>query len=280
MRLGLVLSGNFENLTRQAHAAESMGIDLAWLEPAADIEAPLVAAAMLAPVTSVIRLAADVPADRHPIEIAEDAFVTDLAGNGRLVLVVRCDDLDRLGESADVILAATASRPFRHTGSVWTIPSRAGRGGDLTEAVRVTPAPAQLELPLWLAGAAGSAAARHRCLTSVVDDLDGGEAVWRPAEATLGAGALRLRRPAILDLDADSDGSFDDVALVARLLAARQAWKLDIATIRPPRQLDDEGRVALTRRLASLVRPRIQVERLPSEVESNWRVAAPEVEGR
>ena len=153
MRFGVVLR---EPLGESAAEAEALGFDLAWIDERVT-PAPLVAAGWLAPRTRGIRIVASIAAGAHPVALAEEAAVADLATGGRLVLCIGSDDEALLGETVEVLIAALSARPFAHDGARWRVPARLPEHEHLEERVRVTPAPAQLELPLWVTGAAGRA---------------------------------------------------------------------------------------------------------------------------
>src|SRR5581483_3206153 len=67
-----------EPLGERAVEAERLGFDLGWIDERA-VPAPLVAAAWLGARTSAIRLVAAVTAGPHPVSLAEEAAVADLA---------------------------------------------------------------------------------------------------------------------------------------------------------------------------------------------------------
>jgi alkanesulfonate monooxygenase SsuD/methylene tetrahydromethanopterin reductase-like flavin-dependent oxidoreductase (luciferase family) len=148
----------------EARRAEALGFDAVWLDER-DLGAPLVVAAAVAAQTTGLRLIACVDAGPHPVTLVEETIVADLASNGRIVLVVRSDDAELLGETVAVLQLAFASRPFRHDGPRWRIPADLPEHDRLGERLRVTPAPAQLQLPVWTAGAAGAVVAAARGIT-------------------------------------------------------------------------------------------------------------------
>jgi alkanesulfonate monooxygenase SsuD/methylene tetrahydromethanopterin reductase-like flavin-dependent oxidoreductase (luciferase family) len=266
VRLGVVLDAPegpepLASLARQAAALEARGIEVAWLEEGARTGPPLITAAALAARTSVLRLVACVRAGEHPLAIAEAAAVADNCSNGRLVVAVVSDDAALLAETADALLAATAARPFRHAGERWTIPANRPENDGAQERIVVTPACAQLELPLWLLGEGAAGVARGRCLPVVADEATPG-----PPEPA----ATRLVRPALHALEADADGGFDADALVGRLRRAQQAWGLDLAVVRLPERLTLDARLAAIARLASFVRPRVVQVPLPDGLEAYW----------
>ena len=268
MRLGIVLPGS-DALASEAQLAEQLGFDLVWIRRSTELAAPLVVAAALAAKTKTVRLVAEADADDHPIAVAEDAAVADLSSNGRLVLTL-CHDGDGalLGEFADVVMSAHAARPFRHIGQRWRLPAHLP-GQRSEEQMRVSPPPAQLELPLWLCGPAAPAAARERGLSHVAEGLASAASDWHRTEAALQGAARRLRRPALVPVDA----RFGVDALVESLLAARSSWGLDVAVIDIDSS-DPSARRDVLRALATAVRPRVQLHRLPAHLDAAWRGTA------
>jgi alkanesulfonate monooxygenase SsuD/methylene tetrahydromethanopterin reductase-like flavin-dependent oxidoreductase (luciferase family) len=282
VRIGLVLGtagtpSPLESLTRQLVAAEEHGLDLAMIPSSLDatdaLGSALIVTAALAPRSTVLRLAAEAVAGTHPVTLAEEAAVADQISGGRLVLVVRGDDdPELLGEVTDVLLAATAPRPFVHEGLRWRIPGQLADNAEHETRLIVTPPTAQLELPIWLSGAAAPVVARARTLSHIVESRTTAPAdEWHRTESALGLSAHRLRRPAIVDVRASTSGDFDPEALVAALLGARQEWGIDVALLRPPPALDDLARVDMVRRVAMLVGPRVQLEATPARLLSHWQ---------
>jgi alkanesulfonate monooxygenase SsuD/methylene tetrahydromethanopterin reductase-like flavin-dependent oxidoreductase (luciferase family) len=276
MKLGVILDGEtIESLAAQALAAETAGIDIAWLPVEADGDTAMLRAAAVAARTSVIRLAACAPVDGHPLETAEAATVVDNVSNGRLIVVLQDVEGDegRLEESAQVVLAGLAPRPFRHDGPRWTIPGNLPENEQQEERIIVTPQAVQPEVPVWLAGLRAPAVARTLGLPSVSSEdqsTQDAQDHWARAEAELGPVARRLRRPSLHRVDADDDGRFDDEALVARLRAGQRAWGTDVAVMRLPAGLDDDARASVAHRIAVRVRPRVTLHELPPGTEQHW----------
>jgi alkanesulfonate monooxygenase SsuD/methylene tetrahydromethanopterin reductase-like flavin-dependent oxidoreductase (luciferase family) len=285
MKLGLVLEQSpgepaLVSLARQASACEAAGIDAAWLGPPGEdlVEATATsaAAAALAPVTETVRLIVSIQVGPHPLRIAEEVAVADNCTGGRLVVVLGGTDgrLDLLDESADVLLAASAPRPFLHHGPRWQIPARRAENEGVEQRLRMMPPPAQIELPVWLSGPGAAAIARLRGLShvSTADESPGAAAqAWSATESRLGAIAARLRRPAIRRLEAGADGDFDAEAIVAALRTERELWGLDVAVIRVPVSLGDSARERAIDKLARQVRPRLQLDVLPPGLEAHWK---------
>ena len=113
--------------------------------------------------------------DRHPLEVAEEAAVTDLALNGRLILVARpaTDDLSRFGEALDIVRLACTPKPFRFEGTHWQVPANLPENVWLPEEqVRQMPGPPLARLELWTAGAAARPLAIERGLGHVIGSGD------------------------------------------------------------------------------------------------------------
>lgn len=281
MRFGLVIdafdaSDPLDALIRQAVAAEEAGFDAVWLPGSTDLlPSPAVAAAALAPHTSYIRVGVELTAGTHPIYLAEEAAVADLCLGGRLVVAIRSDDAGLLAETTDVVLAAIAARPFRHEGQRWRIPANLVENEvNRADRVRVTPASAQLELPVWLTGSAAADVARERCLTFVgsVDDTAPVMAErWQQAEVRLALAVRRLRRVAFRILQTDATGSFNDDAVVAQLRDDQQAWGMDVVLVRLPAEVGLAARLRTVGELATKVVPRVQLDRLPPGLEEYWK---------
>ncbi len=262
MRLGLVLRRPWAD---DLALAEELGFDLAWIAEQ-EAHASLVVAAGVAARTSGIRIVAEVEAGPHPVALAEEAAVADLATAGRLTLALRSDDEELLSETVEVLFQAFAARPFAHEGPRWRVPARFPEHEHAEDRVRVTPPPAQLEPSVWLAGAAGPAVARAACLSFVGDGLDRA-ADWDAIRGELGLAAERLRRPAVVSVPDEADAP----TLVGQLLAAREEWGLDVAVLDLDAALSPEQRRAALADVARSVRPRLQLDRLPAGLDDTWR---------
>lgn len=260
MRVGVALTmgadASLRRLASRARAADVAGLDLIWLQAPA-VAQPLLGVSALAGETQDIRLGACVASGPHPLSIAEAASVADNCCAGRLVLAITEQDGDAglLAETADVLLAATAPRPFAHAGARWRIPALLPENDGSTSLISLTPPCVQLELPIWLSGAHAAALAAERGLAWVRSET----------ETAAGPEPLRARRPALRAL------LDDDEALVARLRAEQRKWGLDLAILCPPAGLDDAGWGAAVRRIATRIRPRLVQDELPAGLEEHWR---------
>ena len=248
---------DLDSLTRLAAAAHAAGLDGILVQE-------LVAASAVAARVDEVLVAAEVELGvRHPIEVAEEAAVTDLVAGGRLVLVTRPapGTEDRYAEELDVVRHALAPRPFRFEGAALRVPANLPQNVHLPEhRVRVTPAPAQVRLEVWGAGGGSRAAALDRALGHLADSGDDPAALgdaWRAAETPASIGAPRAAR-------APWDGA---AALVARLRAGREAFGQDWACIAAPAEAAGE--------IGSVVRPRVQIERLTPGLEEFWDAERP-----
>jgi alkanesulfonate monooxygenase SsuD/methylene tetrahydromethanopterin reductase-like flavin-dependent oxidoreductase (luciferase family) len=186
-------------------------------------------------VTSAIRVGLRLTCGAHPVAIAEEAAVADLLLGGRLVLALAPGDggLDQMVETVKVVLAGQASHPFGSDGPQWTIPARFPANVETETRIRVTPTPAQIEMPVWVTGqgAAEVAAAFGVTYVGGPDDVpDAMAAAWAGIDAALGPAATRLRRPAIRRID---DG-VDTQEIVASLQAEQAVWGLDVALLDVP----------------------------------------------
>jgi alkanesulfonate monooxygenase SsuD/methylene tetrahydromethanopterin reductase-like flavin-dependent oxidoreductase (luciferase family) len=250
-------------LTRAAENARAAGLDGVLLAESEQLHAPLVAAAALAGRVADVLVAAEVAlGDRHPVEVAEEAAVTDLALCGRLILAVRPAEgrENRFAEAVDLLRHAFTPRPFRFEGEHWRVPANLPQNEWLPEErARVTPAPPRARLELWTAGAAARATALARGLGHLADAADDSAALasdWAAAgEASLGAPRARREH-------------WDEAgALVRRLREGRESFCQDWAVVAAPADAASE--------IGSLVRPRVQLHRLPPGLEEFWDAERP-----
>ncbi|MFV0463508.1 MAG: LLM class flavin-dependent oxidoreductase [Nostocoides sp.] len=279
MRFGLVVdtlpaANTLDTMTALAARAESVGFDLVWLaEGGPGLSSPAVCASALAPRTSTIHVAMSVQAGVNPVYLAEEAAVADLCLGGRLVVALGADSEPLLAETVDVMLAGVAARPFRHTGEYFRIPaSLPGNDINRAERLRITPATASLEVPIWLTGPHAAEVGAQRCLTFVGSGQETTETMadrWRGVEARLGLAARRLRRVAVRDVTSDSDGRVDIETLAGTLRADQRSWGLDIALLRLP-DASLELHLATLDELAMKVLPRVQLDQLPDGLETYW----------
>lgn len=256
MRIGIVVDlSSWDAATRDLADARAAGLDLVWL-PAVDdrgesFSAP-VAASALAHGDYGLNVVVEVQAGTHPVGLAEELAVADQALGGRVTAVLRGDDAPLVAETLEVLRAAFRSRPFRHQGERWTLPA------DQAGTVRVTPAPAQLRLPLWLRGTGLEqlAADTGRAL---VDDQSGHGGVEGDEV-----------RPALRACPLSDDGTVDVAAAVALLREAREQRGIDVCGLSLDPELDAEQRSLAIRRLGDRVRPQVQLEALPVELIASW----------
>jgi alkanesulfonate monooxygenase SsuD/methylene tetrahydromethanopterin reductase-like flavin-dependent oxidoreductase (luciferase family) len=255
------LEGDLDGLVEAGRAVHAAGLDGVLVTRTPSVPAPLVAAAALASAVPDIRIAAEVEVgDDHPFEIAEEAAVVDVASGGRLILVVRpaAGREDRVEEALDLLRTAFAARPFRFEGPTWRVPANLPQNTESPERrVRIFPSPAQPRLEIWGAEAARAAALARGLgyLAAAGDDPEGLAAEWTRAESALGRaaiGAVRARR----------EPWSGAVELVARLRAGRELFDEDWAVVAAPADA--------ARAIASKVRPRVAMGRLPEGLEAFW----------
>jgi alkanesulfonate monooxygenase SsuD/methylene tetrahydromethanopterin reductase-like flavin-dependent oxidoreductase (luciferase family) len=276
VKLGLMIDADsVERLVAQARAAETAGLDIAWLPQSPEGDTAVIRAAAAASGTSVIRLAACAQVGGHPLEIAETAAVADNCSNGRLILVLEegRGDAGLLEETVEVVLAGLAPRPFRHDGERWKIPGNLPENDQQEEQIIVTPQAVQPELPVWLAGPAAAGVARTWALSHLSgegEEPGAAQRAWSETKAALGPVAHRIRRPSLHFLQTDGAGEFDADALVRTLRAEQRSWGSDVAVVRLPAELSDDARAYVAHRIAVHVRPRVTLRELPAGIEQHW----------
>ncbi len=213
-----------------------------------------------------VRVGIEVGAGVNPVYLAEEAAVADLCLGGRLVFAVRSPTAVCSAETVDVLLAATAARPFRHDGERWQIPANLPDNEvNREDRVRVTPATAQLELPIWLTGPHAAAVARARCLTYVgaAEDHRRAGREWRRQQARLGLAAARLRRVAVRTVADRDAGTSTTRRWSSSCGPTSSAWGMDVvlsACCRSGARPDARPERCSP---AGQVMPRVQLDRLP-----------------
>lgn len=274
MRLGVVVElarTPLSEVAGLAVAVERAALELVWLRstPERPYDA-LVAAASCAHAAPSLHVGAQVPiGTAHPLYLAEERAVVDQLLGGRLVLALHGGgDVEELGEWTELLLKAGGTAPFTHAGTRFRVP--AGLPGNVVnteDAVRVTPAPFGLEPALWLDGDGSAEIAAEYGLSVLTGEEESGAEAWADLDARLGRAALRLRRPGLRAWDPTAE---DATELARRLARERDDWGLDTALLRlaPDPGTDDwRRRVA---ELAHVVRPRVQLHRLPDGLEDFW----------
>jgi hypothetical protein len=262
-----------ESARVEAVEAEGLGYDVAWIDGRGGLS-PSVIAASLAADTTGIRVGITEPVGvDNPIQLAEEVAVADLALGGRLSLAVRPVEgtLEHLPEVLDLLLDCFASHPFRHPGPRWPAPANLEQNVfNLEERIRVAPAPAQLELPVWVAGPAGRGCATERGLGFIADaeeTVDQLAAEWCEVIAAHPALARRIRRSAFWSPPMDGD-QLDIEASVAHLRALQRSIGLDLVIV----EADTEHPSRLMAEVSRFVRPRVQLDRLPPGLDDHWAI--------
>ncbi len=146
MQIGIIEEiegpGDEARLDRLA-AAETQGYAAAWVDVRPGVPASagrsLFALARLAESSRTLRLGlrAPLPADLHPLRLAEDLATLDIVSGGRLDWAPRAG---ACGESLEIVLQAWRGEAFAHTGERFRFPE-----------LRCLPCPEQAPHPaLWL----------------------------------------------------------------------------------------------------------------------------------
>jgi alkanesulfonate monooxygenase SsuD/methylene tetrahydromethanopterin reductase-like flavin-dependent oxidoreductase (luciferase family) len=194
MRLGVTLPPGGE--IEVAVAAEAVGIPFVGVVAAPGTESAIAATVVAA--TTAVRVVVGLHVGvEHPTTLAEEIAVLDNLSNGRMGVLAELGSLDPDDaiEDITVLRASLSGRPLAHRGRRWRVP--AGLLGHVAPpAVMVTPPPAQLEVPLWVSGAAATDVAATLAVPPVVDDPGEIE-----ASSPVAPGRARLSG----DVDADRD---------------------------------------------------------------------------
>ncbi len=249
-------ASTLDDVVHAGEAAHREGLDGVLLSANETLTAPLVVAAALAARVPEIRIAVEVLAgDRHPLELAEEAAIVDVESGGRLILVTRPAEgrEEAFGEVLDLLRLCFAAAPFRFEGEHWRVPANLVQNvHNLEQRVRMLPAPAQARLELWTA-AGGRADGALRGLGHLADADEG----WQADSSPGSLGAPRARRD-----------RWDDASeLLGRLRRGREEFDQDWAVVAAP--LD------AVPPLGAIVRPRIQIDRLPEGLETFWDEQTP-----
>lgn len=270
MRIGVILEPrddrSFESLRDLVVQAESIGLDLCWIRaPSSDGSWSMTAlGAALGAVTEQVRLAVQLPLGDHPVELAEELIVADLAVGGRILGILDPEGLASavVDESLEVLLASLAPRSFTHRGARWSVP-RSEDGS-----VRVTPGPAQFELPIHLLGCGWADVAGRFGVAPVMGSDDAPPAAvhaWSTLAKMDGGAKHRWRRMAVRDW-ADSMDTHD---LIGHLRLEQAAWGMDTAVI----DLSDrspEAQSAAIEEIGRSVRPSLQLDTIPVALAQLW----------
>ena len=253
-----------DDVLRAGEAAWTHGLDGVVLGATDELPAPLVSAAALAARVPDILLAVEVAAgDRHPIELAEEAVITDTMAGGRLILAASPAPgfEERYGETLDLLRLGFAARPFRFEGEHWVVPGGIPQNvHNVEKRIRVTPTPPRVRVELWGAGS-GREEALARGLGHLAAESDSDEALAASWAAVDGSPwSVGLPRGRRLTWRGAEDA-------LRRLRGGRDAFGQDWAAVTAPAEALEA--------LAHVVRPRIQLDRLPPGLEQHWDETRP-----
>jgi alkanesulfonate monooxygenase SsuD/methylene tetrahydromethanopterin reductase-like flavin-dependent oxidoreductase (luciferase family) len=167
-------ASRYEEMLEQAAEAEELGFDSVWLAerhftPDGACSSSEAAAAGVALRTRATRIGVFTTVNvTNPLYIAEDVAVLDNIANGRVIVAAQggsAGDLagykidpktadGRFAEAIQIMLKSWAPTSFAHQGEFWRVPKGDFTGNPFAKGVtevNVTPKPAQLSVPLWLA---------------------------------------------------------------------------------------------------------------------------------
>jgi alkanesulfonate monooxygenase SsuD/methylene tetrahydromethanopterin reductase-like flavin-dependent oxidoreductase (luciferase family) len=267
MRVGLVLDqlsgngdGGWAGWAAIAAEADSAGLDAVAVR-AGPRQSALMLAAALAGITEDMRVVAEVTVSDHPVHLAERIAVADQALRGRLIVALDCaGNPGRTSEAIEVLRLALASRPFRHQGTHWRIPAGlpANNGHLGARRVRVTPAPVQLEVPIWVCGRQSRPVATALGIPWLAGPLERHD----PGDAPAGrlCPVSRTMPP-------------DRRAIIAALQAEAARELVDFALLAPPE--GTSWRPGSARQLATTVRASLQLPELPDGIAEFWAGTVP-----
>lgn len=168
MRIGVTLPTGHE--VAAATAADAAGVPFVHVTAVSGAEAAVGAAVATATTATRILVGLHIGGE-NPVTLAEEIAVLDNLSNGRVGVIAEVGPLDDDSAAEDVALlrAALSGRPISHRGRRWQVP--AGLPGHVAPpAVLVTPAPAQLVVPIWVAGAAANTVGRTLSIPVVAAD--------------------------------------------------------------------------------------------------------------
>lgn len=273
MRIGIVVDltdVGVEEVPGLARHVDAATLDLFFLRSSTGRPAEaLTAAASCASVAPALQMGALVHVTAsNPVYVAEERNVVDQLLGGRLVLALEAGlgAGDRLAEWTEVLLLAAGTVPFRHEGSHHRIPAGLPANSVNPEhKLVITPQPFGLDPQLWVSGPDAARVAEDLGLSLLEQPDD--QAQWADLAAALGRRALRLRRPAFRTWDPAREDARD---LAVRLVRERDDAGLDTVLVGIAAQAGGEEWRGALAELASVVRPRVQMYRLPEGLESFW----------
>jgi alkanesulfonate monooxygenase SsuD/methylene tetrahydromethanopterin reductase-like flavin-dependent oxidoreductase (luciferase family) len=247
----------YDEALEQSALAEEMGFDSVWFAEQhftaeGACPSPETLAAAVAMRTRAVRIGiVPKPILTNPLYVAEDVAVLDSISGGRtqIALAMECAEgelsgygvpregvSERFAEAVEILRRAWGPTEFAHDGKHWRLPGRNLQGNPFAKGVtkiNVTPKPAQLEIPIWVAARGTSdveAAARLGLpwLASPLDtigDLANKRERYARALAAAGRKAADLLFPAIREtyVAESMEEAQDDVA--AGVLALYQGYQ-------------------------------------------------------
>ena len=168
MRIGVALPAGRE--VEAAAEADAAGVPFVYVTAVPGAEAAIGAAVATATTATRIVIGLQVGGE-NPVTLAEEIAVLDNLSNGRVVVIAEVGslDIDAATEDVSLLRAALGGRPLSHRGRRWQVPAGLP-GHSAPPAVQVTPAPAQLVVPIWVAGAAAKTVGRSLSIPVVAID--------------------------------------------------------------------------------------------------------------
>jgi alkanesulfonate monooxygenase SsuD/methylene tetrahydromethanopterin reductase-like flavin-dependent oxidoreductase (luciferase family) len=184
----------------------------------------------------------------HPLHLAEDIAVADVASRGRVEVAITQPDAPaarrygvarsaaRLAEEIGIVRSALAGSHFRHEGRYYRIPANLPANGTTPARLAINPAPAQPSVPIWLdARLPRSTALTRRHGLGLLVAWDDRRQLLRPAPSGLPAALLSPSSATVAELTSAAEaGAGYFVVAAATPAEAEAAGRRLVAALRMP----------------------------------------------
>lgn len=265
MRVGIVADPSSPGATEVIAAADRLGVDGVLIRQGSTELDGFVIAASLSGHGGVGLVVVEIEVGGHPIHLAEKAAVADQVLAGRLAVILRGSDRETLIESANTVSSALRARPFSTGRGRWPSPASIETNDVSWSAIRVTPTPSQLRLPIFVGGPAGRDAALAAGIPYFADVEDSAGVLgehWDQMTSRYGMAADQMTRAGIRHTN-----GFDESSAQA-LVHDRGHWGTELVFLQ--REATAPWDRASVADLASRLKPRVSLDDLPAGLERFW----------